>query len=221
MTDADEVVYSRAARLRVALSHAAAEASDTARSLVPAWADSAVVGGELVAGAARLVAQAREVLALAVAYERRRGASWEDIGEALGVSRQAAHERFAGVERDLDRALVRAWLDPQRARELPSGADDPAAAAAWLDRWVRARLQATDALAHDPDPEVREHPVSVGLTPMDTLEHSTLVMTAARLLAEHDADDPEHRRLEAAYTRRRAEFERMLAEASADKTGPR
>ena len=38
---------------------------------------------------------------LAVAEARRQGRSWDDVAEALRVSRQAAHRRFAGLaERD-------------------------------------------------------------------------------------------------------------------------
>lgn len=38
------------------------------------------------------------LLRQAVAAARVGGASWADIGERLGMSRQAAHERFRGVE---------------------------------------------------------------------------------------------------------------------------
>jgi hypothetical protein len=45
--------------------------------------------------AARLVDRAELVLLRAVALERARGCSWQTIGDELGISRQAAHERFA------------------------------------------------------------------------------------------------------------------------------
>ena len=35
-----------------------------------------------------------EVLVTAVTLAREQGASWKDIGDALGVSPQAAHQRF-------------------------------------------------------------------------------------------------------------------------------
>ena len=38
------------------------------------------------------------VTRLAVADARRQGRSWDDIAEALRVSRQAAHHRFAGLD---------------------------------------------------------------------------------------------------------------------------
>jgi hypothetical protein len=44
---------------------------------------------------ARLRSRAEHALRLAVAAERAGGSSWQDIGEALGCTRQAAHERYA------------------------------------------------------------------------------------------------------------------------------
>lgn len=41
---------------------------------------------------------------------RQRGATWEDVGRALGVSRQAAHHRFAGMPD----------MDPQGAEDVPT-----------------------------------------------------------------------------------------------------
>lgn len=37
-----------------------------------------------------------DLLALAVAGQRRNGSSWSDIGDALGITRQAAQQRFGG-----------------------------------------------------------------------------------------------------------------------------
>jgi hypothetical protein len=42
------------------------------------------------------IRKAREAI---VAELRQSGATWEGIGEALGVSRQAAHERYASATR--------------------------------------------------------------------------------------------------------------------------
>jgi hypothetical protein len=43
---------------------------------------------------------AENEMAKAVATARAAGASWTQIGDALGMSRQAAHERFRSVEGD-------------------------------------------------------------------------------------------------------------------------
>lgn len=218
----DQISYGRAARLRTALAEQAADIADTTRGVVPTYADSFANGGEFVETANRVAANARELLILAVAYERQRGTSWEVIGETLGISRQAAHERYAEAEKRLEADLVRAWLlgDDPRFIGLPSGAADPAGTSDLLDRWVRRHLEQTDPLAHKPEdgPE-RRHPVSHNLPPMDTLEHSTMVMAAVNLISDRrnaagwESDDAETRQLELGLTRRKAElYERMIAD---------
>lgn len=47
--------------------------------------------------ALRVIAETAErALRQAVPLARQEGASWEDIGRALGTTRQSAHERFGG-----------------------------------------------------------------------------------------------------------------------------
>ncbi len=48
--------------------------------------------------AARSIAQAEDRLRAAVAELRVRGVSWARIGDALGITRQAAWDRFSGEE---------------------------------------------------------------------------------------------------------------------------
>lgn len=43
----------------------------------------------------RIAKEYADNLRLSVQIARDRGATWEEIGELLGVSRQAAHERFS------------------------------------------------------------------------------------------------------------------------------
>lgn len=50
-----------------------------------------------IVAAGKNVADAEQALRAAVADARRAGDSWAVIGAALGVSRQAAHERFRDV----------------------------------------------------------------------------------------------------------------------------
>jgi acyl transferase domain-containing protein len=100
--------YSRRTQARVALSVAAREVSDHARSLVPAD-DRGSGAGEIVERAAQLLDDVRGVLDRAVICEREQGASWQTIGAALGISRQTAHERFAEVERLWKDALRRPY----------------------------------------------------------------------------------------------------------------
>lgn len=44
--------------------------------------------------ARRNLARAEQALRIAVQNARRRGMTWEGVGEALGVSRQAAHSKY-------------------------------------------------------------------------------------------------------------------------------
>lgn len=52
-----------------------------------------------VAEAATGVAQAQALLEATVVLARGEGATWAQIGEATGVSRQAAHERWGRIPR--------------------------------------------------------------------------------------------------------------------------
>lgn len=45
----------------------------------------------------RLIEEADEAIAAVVARLRYNGSSWDEIGEVLGVSRQAANKRYGGV----------------------------------------------------------------------------------------------------------------------------
>jgi hypothetical protein len=51
--------------------------------------------------AADEVARAQERLEAAVRQARASGASWAQIGDAAGIAKQSAHERWAGGERSL------------------------------------------------------------------------------------------------------------------------
>jgi hypothetical protein len=228
MTDA-EITYSRAARLRAALSELAAEIADSARSMVPTASDSYAHGGEYAESAARLAAQARELLTLAVAYERRRGSSWERIGDGLSVSRQSAQERFGEAVRGLDDAITTAWLlDDPRTPGVPEGAGNPAETAERLDRWVLRHLEDTDTLAHRPDDDpARDHPVSAGLERMDVHDFTASTADAANLIMKRlndswkDDPDREHdertRQLEVGVARRKIEmYERMIRDGDGD-----
>jgi hypothetical protein len=223
MGNPDRITYGRRGRLRVALSSQAAELADSARGLVSTYADDYSLGGEFAEAAARIAADAKELLELAVAYERRRGTSWEVIGETLGITRQAAHDRFAAADKALQNALVESWLlgDDPRFPGLPDGAADAAQTADILDRWVTRNLQATDPLAHKPEGDPgRARPVSHNLPAADSLEHSTMLTAGMALLADarksgwSDSEQGERtRRLELGIARRKVEFyERLVGE---------
>jgi hypothetical protein len=73
------------------------------------------------------------LLILAVVLSHKAGNTWEQIGRALGVSRQSAHERYAGhvaaFHRDLGAVLdairvgtsVQDALDGLQLRDFPAG----------------------------------------------------------------------------------------------------
>ena len=66
---------------------------------LPEWAD--LTDPEMLARLSRMAATARQVetaLGEWVRELRRRGTTWAKIGEALGISRQSAWERFSGEE---------------------------------------------------------------------------------------------------------------------------
>lgn len=122
-------------------------------------ADGYAQGGELVEEALALRGQADEVLGLAVAGERARGVSWQVIAEQLEMTRQSAHERFAGAVKKIDEGI----LFPERSGgpgrlawwACPDGIEDPRRTIEALDAWAIRHREATDP--------VRERPVSAGL----------------------------------------------------------
>lgn len=68
----------------------------------------------LIAASARAENEAGDILVRAVRAARRAGVSWALIGEQLGMSRQAAQQRFGGAESDLSAPAER-WLGPVTA----------------------------------------------------------------------------------------------------------
>jgi hypothetical protein len=152
--------YSLAQQLRIAYMEACRELSDRARSEVSTYGDGYGHGGELIENARQLVSQAERVLELAVAAERGTSVSWETIGEALEVTRQTAHARFAQkVEDVLDDVLfpAREGTDGQLGWwACPDGLEDPVKTVQRLDAWATRHRERTD-------PERGERPVSENL----------------------------------------------------------
>jgi hypothetical protein len=148
---------------RLALSHAARDLSDQARSLVPTTADRSAGIGQFVERAGRLIDQANEVLVRAVVYERERGRSWEDIGRVLGITRQSAQERFAddvaGWHDGLDQPYLMLANGSASVTNLPNGAEAPMIYARSLDQWCERHTEPTD----DVPEESRDRQVSAHL----------------------------------------------------------
>jgi hypothetical protein len=74
---------------------AAAIVDDAMRELVHRTGTGDLTVGAALAATAALRSAADDKLFQLVVFARDSGASWAAIGEALGVSTQAAHQRFA------------------------------------------------------------------------------------------------------------------------------
>ncbi|MFD4412471.1 hypothetical protein [Streptomyces sp. NPDC058475] len=214
--------YTETALARLMLCDAYREIAETALARIPTDSDGSdfTEPGGFVREAASLMSLAEDVMRRAAVYERERGTSWEDIGDALGVTKQSAHKRFAGT--------VDTWRAPfdRPASVLPDGTPDderipygaryaPGAPrpeygtaedhAQRLEQWLLQHTGPTDHWHGD------EHPVTAGLP-----RHSTTSMVmllgnvSARLLKDQLVPDP---RAEADVAERRATlYERMLRE---------
>jgi hypothetical protein len=155
------MVFTHSELHRVAYLAACQELSDQARGQVSTYGDGYRRAGELVEDALRLVGQADEILRLAVAAERAASTSWQEIGERLDVSRQAAHERFARIVEEISDGVLFPDRDPDHEGGLgwwacPDGLDDPERTVRLLDEWAVRHREPID-------PERGEHPVSEGL----------------------------------------------------------
>jgi hypothetical protein len=201
--------YSRQARARVAFSLACRGLSDFARALVPTSSDGYAHPGEYIENAARIVGEAQQIMQLAVILEREHVTSWEDIGEALGTSKQAAHERFNPAVERWRAELAEPWV-PDRggllSLQLPDGAEDPAKWAEVLDEWVIRHHEKWDG-------DRGEHPVSGNLPLASVVEQVSMALAEVRALQEREhagEATPEQRH---GWYQRKAELFQRLAEA--------
>lgn len=69
--------------------------SELVRGIDPTWRE----GLDTVQALRMIIATAESVMPQAVAQARAEGASWEQLGRALGTTRQSAHERFGPAAR--------------------------------------------------------------------------------------------------------------------------
>ncbi|WP_225859061.1 hypothetical protein [Streptomyces albicerus] len=125
---------------RVALALTLRQLADAVLDAVPVEPDPAP--GDLLRAALRLQRRAEEVVREAVVAERERGTTWYQIGEAAGMTRQSAHERWYGdvhawaatgrsaLPPDLKTLDVAAEADARYARLRP---DRPHAITSGLD----------------------------------------------------------------------------------------
>lgn len=129
------VEYTDAARARIALSAAAAELADRLLGIVDTQHEigiTPILG--LIERVNSLGGAVDELRRLAVIHGRECSLSWEDVGQALGVTRQTAHARFADVVDEWRDALY----DPAKHRYewMPDGSYNPEKVVPYLDAWL-------------------------------------------------------------------------------------
>jgi hypothetical protein len=121
------VTYTDASRARLVLSFEACELSDLARAMVPIDETTTAL-----ADAAEVLVAARRFLDAAVVVERTGGASWQVIGDVLGLSSAAeARDRFEAAEARF-RQRLHSTDDGWRTYMVR----EPLEAAEDLDDWV-------------------------------------------------------------------------------------
>jgi hypothetical protein len=120
------VTYTDASRARLVMSFEACELSDLARAMVPIDATTSTLPD-----ATEVLAAARRFLDAAVVVERVGGASWQLIGDVLGLSAAEARHRFETAEARF-RQRLHSTDDGWRAYMVR----EPLEAAEDLDDWV-------------------------------------------------------------------------------------
>jgi hypothetical protein len=139
-----------------------------------------------VGDVARLVAEARQLLAAAVVVARVGGVSWEAIGDELEITRQSVHQKYADDVKRWKEAYDQRDATGPHAPRLPYGAYNTAEVAARLDEWsIRHREPGVGYVAH-PDA-----PVTGGLQRMDPhAESLDIARRRQRLWADHIVPPP-------------------------------
>ena len=106
-----------------------------------------------------MVTEALQLLIAAVIADRLRGASWSDVGEALDITKQSAHERFADAERQFREALLFPYRCPEHGglgdTVAPYAALEPDRVRDRLDAWVVERRRSSGSGRDEPQPVTR------------------------------------------------------------------
>ncbi|MBB4930747.1 hypothetical protein F4561_001567 [Lipingzhangella halophila] len=124
LREIDPADYTESDRARLFLSSVAGALAEQAIRLAETWDDGDRFPAALAADAVPLGKLATKALDYAVVTARVRGASWEDIGEQLGMTRQSAHTRWGELEAE--------W----RRDNVGTSCIHPGTRAAGLDAWT-------------------------------------------------------------------------------------
>jgi hypothetical protein len=96
-----------------------------------------------------------------VVTDRLRGASWSEVGEALGgMTKQSAHTRFAAAEREFREALLFPHRHPEPPPALgytvaPYAVLEPDTVRQRLDEWVGEHRRSNGPNRDEPEPVTR------------------------------------------------------------------
>lgn len=166
----EDAPYTEQSLAQLALAATAQDLADFLMGFVAVWSD---YNPRPVEDAARFVRRAQELLDRAVVVEKVGGASWEDIGDTLEITRQSAHAKFRAVVEEWEEAVKRpivtdeiygitGGLETRTYNRMPAGTSTPDETAAYLDKWALAHARADGR-------DVGERPVSGGLARMAPL----------------------------------------------------
>jgi hypothetical protein len=152
--------YTPKALARLAHADAAHELSERLVAQAATYADGYGRGAYLTEEAATVVRDAIDLLRAAVVADRLRDASWSEVGEALEISKQSAHERFANVEREFREALLFPHRHPEPPPALgytvaPYAVQEPDRVRERLDAWVIERGRSSGPGRNEPEPVTR------------------------------------------------------------------
>jgi hypothetical protein len=207
---------------RLAHAEAAHELSERLVEVASTHADSWGRGAFLTEEAWQVLSEANDLLAAAVVTDRLRGASWSEVGEALGgMTKQSAHTRFAEAEREFREALLFPHRHPEPPPALgntvaPYAVLEPDRVRERLDEWVVEHRRSSGPSRDEPEPVTRG---LAELAHTRTLDLMGQVLELSGMLI-HDKLPAGVSREEA--RRRHAElkvdvYERMVAERPDDK----
>ncbi|WP_072474296.1 hypothetical protein [Amycolatopsis australiensis] len=184
----DTAPWTDATRARLAVSLAARELADSLIGWVPIPpAELTITGGQhrplpdrtSIDDADRLRSRVEDFVELVAVYEMVSGATWEMLGDDLGISRQSAHRRYAEALDRFKGALLEAEDGVEGSFRLPEGADNPEYWGPRLDKWYRERRRPSD-------PAQQDDPVSGGMTRLHPhIELMRLQRRRSRLLGEY------------------------------------
>jgi hypothetical protein len=203
---------------RLAYSHAAYELSERLVSEVGTYSDGFGRGAFLSEQAVTIVSEANALLEAAVVADRLRGASWSAVAESVGVSAEAARERFDPAEQQFREAVLFPFRHPENGgpewTAAPYAVEEPDWVTGRLDRRVVEHRRSRGPDRDEPEPVTR------GLAAMARTwiaERIGQVLDLSDALIKRELpDDVSYRDAELRHAQLKVElYEAMLAQGTA------